>query len=86
MTTAPREVTDFEAIIEGLRRAGFRLQAISGITGIPRGTLIRYLIDGSTPSHDKGEVLVAFYCQVLGATREQVPTRRWRASAAHVAR
>lgn len=66
-------VTDFAAIIEGLRRQGFRLQAIADHTGISRPSLIRYMLEGSSPSHDKGERLIEFYCGVYNCTREQVP-------------
>lgn len=80
-----RHVTDFEGIIEGLRRAGLPINTISARTGIPRSTLIGYLL-GSSPPHDSGERLIELWLGVTNSTREQLPRRLWLPSAAQVSR
>jgi hypothetical protein len=72
-------VTDFEGILDHLRRAGFTMAAIERYTGIPRTTLIEYRTCGTTPLHENGERLVAFYCMATNTTRAQVPHRAARA-------
>lgn len=73
----PRLVVDFESIIEGLRRGGFRLATIARETGIARTTLIDYLINGAMPLHANGERLIEFYCRAMLVERRCLPRRRW---------
>jgi hypothetical protein len=68
----PRYVTDWSAIIEGLRHKGFTFAQLSACTGIPQPTLIRFR-DGGCPKHPDGETLVALWCALTLSTREQVP-------------
>jgi hypothetical protein len=76
VTTEPREIADFEGMLDQLRRRGFTMTAIERATTIPRTSLIEYLINGTTPLHPQGERLIAFYCQATDTPRECIPLRR----------
>ena len=83
MNTALEQVTDFEAILDQLRRSGLTMTAIEHATGINRTTLVQYLVNGVVPLHPSGEKLIAFYCQYTSEPRERVPQRRRLPSVAH---
>ena len=68
--TEPRQVVDFEGMLDQLRRMGFTMAAIERCTEIPRTSLLNYLVNGATPLHPSGERLVEFYCRVTGTERE----------------
>lgn len=82
MTSEPRFVTDFGGILDQLRRAGFTMSALERETGIPRPSLVGYLIGGTTPLHPQGEKLIEFWCRAMDTPRERVPQRRWYPSVA----
>ena len=86
MNAAPDQVTDFEAILDQLRRSGLTMTAIEHATGINRTTLVQYLVNGVVPLHPSGEKLIAFYCQYTSQLREGVPQRQRLPSAAHALR
>lgn len=68
----PRYVTNWSAIIEGLRRQGLTFPQIAKCTGIPRTTLQRFG-EGATPKHSDGEALLTFWCTFTLCAREQAP-------------
>lgn len=68
----PRYVTDWAAIIDGLRRRGMTFSQLAYFTGIPHTTLIRFR-DGATPKHPDGEKLIDFWCYLTCSNRDQAP-------------
>jgi lambda repressor-like predicted transcriptional regulator len=79
-------VTDFEAMFDQMRRHGWSLVDIARETGVARSTLKQYAIYGTTPSHENGERVIAFWCQMFASTREAAPTKRHLPSAAQALR
>lgn len=70
----PRYVTDWEAIIDGLRRRGLTFSQLASATDIPRSSLERYR-DGACPKHPEGERLLGFWCSFTLAHRDDAPVR-----------
>lgn len=68
----PRYVTDWAAIIEGLRRRGLTFRLLEHSTGLSLPSLMR-LQGGATPKHHDGEKLLDFWCYITNSTREQAP-------------
>lgn len=68
-----RRRVDWFHILDDLKRRGFSLYALEAHIGIPKSSLIRYK-EGSEPSHETGEKLIGFWCQVTGSNRDSIPT------------
>lgn len=83
--TSPEYVVDFSALMFDLRRLGFSDVAIADAVHIPRTTAREYR-NGSTPSFDVGERLIAFWCSNSNRKREDVPVTRVQLSAGRVSR
>lgn len=62
----------FRILIE-LGKEGYRLQAISHFTKIPRSTLIGYK-QGAQPSYHNGATLLVFWSQATGKRQDWAPT------------
>lgn len=75
----PRRV-DWFRILDDLKRQGFSLYALEATIAIPKSSLIRYK-EGTEPSHQYGEKLIGFWCQVTGNERTEIPTEAIQLSA-----
>ena len=64
---------DWFQVITRLSRAGYSPQSIADAIHVARTTLLGWK-QGAEPRYTEGERLVAFWCQVTGLSREELPT------------
>jgi hypothetical protein len=69
-------VVDFAGMLLGLRRSGYRINAIAIQASVSRTSLRNYLAGDTMPLHPHGERLIMFWCEVTGSPRDAVPMRR----------
>lgn len=73
VSEARQIVSDWARMLWDLRKRGIDLQQVENAVGIPRATLFAYREHGTQPRHQDGELLIAFWCNVMGSTRNDVP-------------
>ena len=74
---------DWFTVIADLRRHGYSLYTLSGLVGISRSTMYRW-VEGGLPNHADGEIVIRFWIDTTGKDREHLPMKPRELSAAKV--
>lgn len=69
-----QSTVDWPLVLNQLRRTGFTFRGLADALQISRMKLKR-VQGGTEPSYHEGEKIAAFWCEVMDAERERVPTK-----------
>ncbi|AMR77258.1 hypothetical protein [Cupriavidus nantongensis] len=77
-------VVDWHALLIQLQRAGQSTSKIAAGSNVSRSTFLGWKNHGAQPRHPDGERMIAFWSQVTGKNRADLPMMRMEFSAARI--